>query len=47
MLAMIRRGGELGVTRHPSQSPAEYAVTLRQALPPAEDDVDSITEAFI
>jgi hypothetical protein len=46
-LAMVRRGGELGVTRHPSQSPAEYAVTLRQALPPAEDDVESITEAFI
>ena len=46
-LAMIRRGGELGFTREPSQTPAEYAVRLEQAVPSAGDDIDSITEAFV
>jgi uncharacterized protein DUF4129 len=46
-LAMIRRGAEQGLTRKPSQTPSEYAVTLEKALPTAEEDIDSITEAFI
>ena len=46
-LAMIRRGGEQGVPRGPSQTPSEYAVTLEKALPSAEGDIDSITEAFV
>jgi hypothetical protein len=46
-LAMIRRGGEQGVTRTPSQTPSEYAVHLENALPAAEEDIDSITEAFV
>ena len=46
-LAMIRRGGEQGITRKPSQTPSEYAVTLERALPSAEADIDSITEAFV
>lgn len=46
-LAMIRRGAEQGLTRKPWQTPSEYAVTLEKALPTSEEDVDSITEAFI
>ena len=46
-LAMIRRGAEQGVPRKPSQTPSEYAVTLERALPTAEEDIDSITDAFI
>ncbi len=46
-LAMIRRGGEQGLTRKPSQTPSEYAVTLEKALPSAGEDIDSITDAFI
>ena len=46
-LAMIRRGGEQGLTRKPSQTPAEYAVTLEKALPSAGEDIDKITEAFV
>jgi Domain of unknown function (DUF4129) len=46
-LAMIRRGGEQGLTRKPSQTPSEYAVQLEQALPSASEDIDSITEAFV
>lgn len=46
-LAMIRRGGEQGVPRKPSQSPCEYALQLEKALPSAGEDVDSITEAFV
>lgn len=46
-LAMIRRGGEQGLSRKPSQTPSEYAVTLENALPSAEEDIDAITQAFI
>ena len=46
-LAMIRRGGEQGLTRKPSQTPSEYAVQLEKALPSAGEDIDSITEAFV
>lgn len=45
--AMIRRGDEQGLTRKPSQTPTEYAVTLEKALPTAREDIDSITEAFV
>jgi hypothetical protein len=34
-LAMIRRGAEQGLTRKPSQTPAEYAAQLEKALPTA------------
>jgi hypothetical protein len=33
--------------RKPSQTPSEYAVTLEKALPSADEDIDSITRAFI
>jgi hypothetical protein len=46
-LAMVRRGGEQGVARNPSQTPSEYAATLENALPSASEDIDSITEAFV
>lgn len=45
-LAMIRRGSEQGLTRKPSQTPSEYAVTLERALPSSAEDIDSITSAF-
>jgi uncharacterized protein DUF4129 len=46
-LAMVRRGGEQGVMRKPSQTPAEYAVQLEKALPTASEDIDSLTSAFV
>ena len=46
-LALIRRGGENGLTRSLSQTPYEYAATLETALPDTGEDIDSLTEAFI
>jgi len=46
-LAMIRRGSEQGVERKSSQTPSEYEVTLERALPSVNEDVHSITEAFV
>jgi hypothetical protein len=46
-LAMIRRSGEQGLGRKPSQTPSEYAVTLEKALPTEDKDIEFITEAFM
>ena len=46
-LAMVRRGEDQGLARQPSQSPAEYAVTLEESLPEAGEDIGSITQAFV
>jgi hypothetical protein len=46
-LAMVRRGGEQGIAREPSQTPSEYALELEKAVPDAMQDIDSITDAFI
>ena len=46
-LAMLRRGGEQGVPRQPSQTPAEYAAALEKTLPASEEDIHSITQAFV
>ncbi len=46
-LAMIRRAGERGVMRTPSQTPSEYAARLERAVPSATADIDSITDAFV
>ena len=46
-LAMVRRGSEQGLRRRPSQTPAEYAIQLEQALPSAGEDIDAITGAFM
>jgi len=46
-LAMVRRGGEQGMTREPAQTPSEYAAALEKALPSTTEDIDSITAAFV
>jgi hypothetical protein len=46
-LAMVRRGGDQGVPRQPSHTPAEYAVQLEKAVPEAGDDIDTLTQAFV
>jgi hypothetical protein len=46
-LAMVRRGGEQGVPRKASQTPTEYAASLERAVPEAQEDIDSITRAFV
>lgn len=46
-LAMVRRAGEQGLARSPSQTPAEYASQLEQAVPAAKEDIDTLTQAFI
>jgi hypothetical protein len=46
-LAMIRRGNEQGIARKPAQTPAEYAVQLEQAIPSVQEDIDSMTQAFV
>ncbi|HJS17824.1 MAG TPA: DUF4129 domain-containing protein, partial [Anaerolineales bacterium] len=46
-LTMVRRGGEQGIPRNPSQTPAEYAVTLEEALPSQAEDIDSMTKSFV
>lgn len=46
-LAMIRRGGEQGLKREPSQTPSEYASQLEKALPSSTEDINSLTDAFI
>jgi hypothetical protein len=46
-LAMIRRGGEQGLRREPSQTPFEYAAKLEDAIPSVDQDIDSLTEAFV
>ncbi|HLF29228.1 MAG TPA: DUF4129 domain-containing protein [Anaerolineae bacterium] len=46
-LAMVRRGGEAGITRQTAQTPYEYAAVLRADRPEAQDEIDSLTEEFI
>jgi hypothetical protein len=46
-LAMLRRGGERGHTRQPTQTPYEYARALERQIPDIDQDVDGITEEFI
>jgi hypothetical protein len=46
-LAMVQRGGQRGLARHPSQTPREYAQTLDAAIPDANEDVDALTESFV
>jgi hypothetical protein len=46
-LAMIRRSQGQGITRQPSQTPSEYAVSLEKELPSAREEIDSITDAFV
>jgi hypothetical protein len=46
-LAMVRRGSEQGLERKPSQTPSEYAAALERVLPSANEEVHSMTEAFM
>jgi len=46
-LALIRRGGESGLTRKPFQTPYEYARFLDKSLPEVSESVDSMTESFM
>jgi hypothetical protein len=46
-LAMVRRSGEQGLRRGPSQTPSEYAVRLEKSLPIVREDIDSITATFV
>jgi len=46
-LALVRRGGETGISRKPSQTPYEYAHTLDRSLPDVSESVHSMTESFI
>jgi hypothetical protein len=46
-LTLVRRGGEQGMPRKPSQTPSEYAATLENGLPAAGEDIDLITRSFM
>jgi hypothetical protein len=46
-LAMLRRGGQHGQARQPTQTPYEYARTLENQIPEIDQDVEGITEEFI
>jgi hypothetical protein len=46
-LAMLRRSGEKGHPRQPTQTPYEYARTLESQLPEIDQDVNGITDEFI
>jgi hypothetical protein len=45
-LAMVRRGGQRGIPRKPSQTPSEYAATLESQLPDVDAEIGSLTDAF-
>lgn len=46
-LAAVRRAREQGVERHPSETPLEYNADLIDTWPEAENDVETLTEAFL
>ena len=46
-LAMLQRSAEQGMGRQPSQTPAEYAAHLKSALHASEEEIQSMTEAFV
>ena len=45
--AMLRRARESGLPRQPSQTPFEYAQRLEQDLPEINEDLASLTGAFV
>ena len=46
-LTMLRRAGEHGLRRDLSQTPFEYAAKLEEEIPSADQDIDSLTQAFV
>jgi hypothetical protein len=46
-LSILRRAGNRGLPRHPSQTPFEYDGTLAPHLPDARQELASLTRAFV
>ena len=46
-LSTVRRAGDQGVVRRPSQTPLEFVRELESTWPEAELDVEALTEAFV
>jgi hypothetical protein len=46
-LALIRRSGEKGFPRKPSQTPYEYSLALQDHLPEVEEDLSAFTGQFV
>lgn len=46
-LAMVRRGGEGGISRKASQTPYEYAQDVETAFPEIDEEVASLTAAYV
>ncbi|MCL4560395.1 MAG: DUF4129 domain-containing protein [Chloroflexi bacterium] len=46
-LELIRQAGRAGVNRRPSQTPHEYAEKLRPVVPELQNEVDTLTNAFV
>jgi len=46
-LVMVRRSGQRGMARQPSQTPREYAHTLETARPDVSAEIDSLTDSFV
>lgn len=46
-LAMVRRGGETGITRHASQTPYEYSHLVQTQVSEADQDLEAMTDAFV
>jgi hypothetical protein len=44
---MIRRGGERGIRRKKAQTPYEYAQSLETLVPEVDQDIHSLTDAFV
>ena len=46
-LSIVRRAEQRDIVRQPWQTPYEYGVRLRAALPEQEPEVVELTEAFV
>jgi hypothetical protein len=46
-LALVRRGGDVGIPRKKSQTPYEYAEDINENYSELEGTVDSVTDSFI
>jgi hypothetical protein len=46
-LALIKRGGQYGLTRKPSQTPLQYEHILENTLPEVREEIDTLTDSFI
>jgi len=45
--AMLRRAGESGLPRQPSQTPSEYLPPLQNTIPDSAEDAAALTETFL